>query len=113
MPRAIIGARLVEPPKQLIASLDAVAAEVGSEALSKQLHAWFDELSEGLGDGLGDGAVSVESLRLEGVAEPVIVNGAHRTMLRRLFVDDPTPPAIAPIIEQLEAWRDPVHRGST
>ncbi|MCF7978123.1 MAG: alpha/beta fold hydrolase [Chromatiaceae bacterium] len=103
VPRAIIGARLVEPPKQLIASLDAAAAEVGSEMLGEQLHAWFD----GLGDGLGDGAVSVESLQLEGVAEPIIVNGAHRTMLRRLFADDPMPPAIAPIIEQLEAWCDP------
>nr|WP_242519116.1 alpha/beta hydrolase [Halochromatium roseum] len=112
VPRAIIGARLVEPPKQLIASLNAAAAEVGSEALGEQLHAWFDQLSngfseglgEGLSDGLGDGAVSVESLRLEGVPAPVIVNGAHRTMLRRLFADDPTPPAIAPILEQLEAW---------
>jgi pimeloyl-ACP methyl ester carboxylesterase len=116
VPRAIIGARLVEPPKQLIASLDAAAAEVGSKALAEQLHAWFDQLSEGLGeglsvslgeglsDGLGDGAVSVQSLRLEGVPAPVIVNGAHRTMLRRLFADDRTPPAIAPIIEQLEAW---------
>ena len=104
VPRAIIGARLVEPPKRLIASLDAAAAEVGSEALGEQLHAWFDELSEGLGDGLGDGVVSVESLQLEGAPEPVIVNGAHRTMLMRLFADDPTPPAIAPIIEQLEAW---------
>jgi len=102
VPRAIIGARLVEPPKQLIASLDAAAAEVGSEALGEQLHQWFDDL----GEGLGDGAVSVESLRLEGAPEPIIVNGAHRTMLRRLFADDPTPPAIAPIIEQLEAWRD-------
>lgn len=103
VPRAIIGARLVEPPKQLIASLDAAAAEVGSETLGEQLHAWFD----GLGDGLGDGAVSVESLRLDDGPEPTIVNGAHRTMLRRLFADDPTPPAIAPIIDQLKAWGDP------
>lgn len=102
VPRSIIGARLVEPPKRLMASLDAAAAEVGSEALGEQLHHWFD----GLGDGLGDGAVSVESLSLEGAPTPVIVNGAHRTMLRRLFADDPTPPAIAPIIEQLEAWNE-------
>ncbi len=100
--RAIIGARLVEPPKHLIASLDAAAAEVGSEALGERLHAWFDDL----GEGLGDGAVSVESLQLEGVPAPIIVNGAHRTMLRRLFADDRTPPAITPIIEQLEAWSE-------
>ncbi|WP_338074139.1 alpha/beta hydrolase [Halochromatium glycolicum] len=100
VPRAIIGARLIEPPKRLIASLDAAAAEVGSEPLREELHAWFNDL----GEGLGDGAVSVESLRLEGAPDPVIVNGAHRTMLRRLFVDDPTPPAIEPIMEQLEAW---------
>lgn len=100
VPRAIIGARLVEPPKRLLASLDAAASEVGSEALGEQLHVWFD----GLGDGLGDGVVSLESLKLDGVPEPVIVNGAHRTMLRRLFADDPTPPAIAPIIEQLDVW---------
>lgn len=112
VPRFIIGARLVEPaeqppnqpldslPDQIRAGLDAAAAEVGSEALGEQLSAWL----EGLGAGLGDGAVSVESLRLEGAPEPVIVKGAHRTMLRRLFADDSTPPAIAPIIEQLKDW---------
>jgi pimeloyl-ACP methyl ester carboxylesterase len=102
VPRWIIGARLVEPPKRLIASLDAAAAEVGSEPLREELHAWFEDL----GEGLGDGAVSVESLHLEGAPDPVIVDGAHRTMLRRLFAEDPTPPAIEPIIDQLEAWTD-------
>jgi hypothetical protein len=34
----------------------------------------------------------------------MLVDGSHRTMLRRLFADDPRPPAIDPIIEQLEAW---------
>jgi pimeloyl-ACP methyl ester carboxylesterase len=87
-------------PESIRAGLDALAAEVGSEPLRAKLDAWL----RALGDGLGDGAVSVDSLRLEGAPEPLIVNGAHRTMLRRLFAGDPTPPAIAPIIAQLEAW---------
>jgi pimeloyl-ACP methyl ester carboxylesterase len=87
-------------PESISAGLDALAAEVGSEPLRAKLDAWL----RALGDGLGDGAVSVDSLRLEGAPEPLIVNGAHRTMLRRLFAGDPTPPAIAPIIAQLEAW---------
>ncbi|WP_462323210.1 esterase/lipase family protein [Halochromatium sp.] len=108
VPRAIIGAQLVEPslplpeqlPEPIRAGLDAIAAELGSEPLRARLDAWL----RALGDGLGDGAVSVESLRLEGAPEPVIVSGAHRTMLRRLFADEPMPPAIAPIIEQLKVW---------
>lgn len=87
-------------PESIRAGLDALAAEVGSEPLRAKLDAWL----RALGDGLGDGAVSVDSLRLEGAPEPLIVNGAHRTMLRRLFAGDPTPRAIAPIIAQLEAW---------
>jgi len=100
VPQFIIGARLAEPPDWLSAGLDAAAAEVGSEALGERLHAWFD----GLGERLGDGAVSADSLRLDNAPAPMFVNGSHRTMLRRLFADDPQPPAIDPIIEQLEAW---------
>lgn len=48
--------------------------------------------------------VSVDSLRLEGAPEPLIVNGAHGMILRRLFADDPTPLAIAAIIEQPQEW---------
>jgi pimeloyl-ACP methyl ester carboxylesterase len=100
VPRFIIGARLVEPPEGFIAGLDAAAREVGSDALRDTLHTSFGEL----GTALGDGAVSVESLRLEGAPEPLILAAAHRTMLRRLFADDPLPSAIAPIIERLEEW---------
>jgi pimeloyl-ACP methyl ester carboxylesterase len=100
VPRFIIGARLAEPPAWLSEGLDAAAAEAGSKALGERLHAWFD----GLGAHLGDGAVSVDSLRLEDGPEPVLVSASHRTMLRRLFADDPRPAAIDPIIEQLQAW---------
>ncbi|MCF7989486.1 MAG: alpha/beta hydrolase [Thiohalocapsa sp.] len=100
VPRFIIGARLAEPPAGLSEGLDAAAAEVGSEALRERLHAWFEQL----GEHIGDGAVSVASLRLEGAPEPLLVDGSHRTMLRRLFADDPPPAAIDPIIEQLKEW---------
>jgi pimeloyl-ACP methyl ester carboxylesterase len=103
VPQFIIGARLADAPGWLSAGLDAAADEVDSEALEKRLHAWFDRL----GERLGDGAVSVDSLRLDDAPAPMLVDGSHRTMLRRLFADDPRPPAIDPIIAQLEAWSGP------
>ncbi|KAA6186584.1 alpha/beta fold hydrolase [Thiohalocapsa marina] len=100
VPRFLIGAQLLSTPSSLTEGLDAAAAEVGSEALREHLHAWWQTLT----NGLGDGAVSVASLRLEDAPPPVIVNATHRTMLRRLGPDDPEPPAIRPIIAQLQRW---------
>lgn len=100
--RLIIGARVVDAPEWLSAGLDAAADEVGSEPLRRSLHAWFDQL----GDRLGDGAVSIDSLTLDDAPEPIIVNALHRTMLRRLNADDPEPPAIPLIVEQMLAWSE-------
>jgi pimeloyl-ACP methyl ester carboxylesterase len=100
--RLIIGARLVGTPAQLGAGLDAAADEVGSEALRQSLHDWFDQL----GERLGDGAVSTDSLHLDDAAEPVIVSGSHRTMLRRLSDGDPEPPAVPLIVEQIQTWSE-------
>jgi hypothetical protein len=84
------------------------ACEVDSDALRERLHAWFEHH----GKRLGDGAVSVASLRLDDMPEPVIVNASHRTMLRRLSEGDPEPPAIAPIVEQLQRWSEGKRHGS-
>jgi pimeloyl-ACP methyl ester carboxylesterase len=100
--RFIVGGRLVDAPEWLNAGLDAAADEVGSEPLRRSLRAWFNQL----GDGLGDGAVGIDSLTLDGAAEPVIVNALHRTMLRRLNAADPEPPAIPLIVEQMLAWSE-------
>ena len=100
VPRAIIGARLLRPPDEFVAGLDAAAAEVRSEELRRRLHAWWNEL----GTHIGDGAVPVASLELAAAPEPVLVDGSHRSMLRRLRAGDPQPPAIEPIIAQVRQW---------
>lgn len=105
--RFVIGARLVERPSWLDAGLDAAAAQVGSASLRARLHAWIDTL----GADLGDGAVSLASLRLDDLPEPVMVKASHRTMLRRRSPEDPPPPAILPIIEQVLRWSDPTNSG--
>lgn len=103
VPRLLIGARLLQTADNLRAGPDAAATEVGSEALRQCLHAWWNSLS----GHLGDGAVSASSLRLADAPPPLLVDGSHRGMLKRLNPDDPEPTAIRPIIEQLKRWSEP------
>jgi pimeloyl-ACP methyl ester carboxylesterase len=100
VPIRLIGGRLVAPPETWVAGLDAIFAETGSQELKQQVEAWWS----GVGDGLGDGAVSLESLRIPGGPEPLLVDAAHRTMLARLLASDPEPPAISVILATLEIW---------
>lgn len=51
---------------------------------------------------LGDGAVTLESLRLEGLPEPVQVDASHRLMIARLFEKDPVPAAIPVVLVWLK-----------
>jgi len=54
-----------------------------------------------LSDGVGDGAVSVDSTRLDGVLDHVVVKGNHATMLRRVVSRKRVPPAVPIILDRL------------
>jgi pimeloyl-ACP methyl ester carboxylesterase len=100
VPIALIGARLLGPADTFIEGIEEASAEVGSPELRAELRAWWSSL----GDEVGDGVVTLESLALSDAPPPIIVDGAHRTMLRRLLPGDPEPPAIAPILAVLRGW---------
>jgi triacylglycerol esterase/lipase EstA (alpha/beta hydrolase family) len=62
-----------------------------------------------MADSLGDGLVSIESALLEGVDDVVIVEGNHRSILRRIpameklgLADGSTPPAIPIVLNRLD-----------
>ena len=63
-----------------------------------------DKLTDGLeelSNGVGDGVVSVESTRLKGVADHVIVKGNHLTMIRSVFSKERVPPAVPIVLDRL------------
>jgi len=96
----LIGGRLVAPPSELLAGLDVAFAETGSHELKQQLEAWWS----GMEEDIGDGAVALDSLRIPGGPEPLVVDASHRGMLARLHSGEPEPPAIPVILTTLDAW---------
>lgn len=96
----LIGGRVVPTSERMLASLDAVFAETGSEDLRERIGAWWS----GLGAGLGDGVVTLDSLRIPGAPEPLVVNASHRGMLARFLASDAEPPAIPIILSTLDDW---------
>ncbi len=100
VPLLIIAGRLIGPPGERLADFKAAAVAAGVGELAEEL----ERLDTHLGEGLGDGLVSLESARLPAVA-PLVVNASHRGMIRRLFADNPEPPAIAPILATLRHWQ--------
>lgn len=99
---AIIGGQLTEPTDEVLDGLDELLPEARVERLRPRLELWWREA----GDGLGDGAVSIESLRIAGQPEPVIVPASHRGLLVRMPWSDEEPPAIALVVAQIKAWMD-------
>lgn len=98
--RCLIGGRLLASPGGAAASLQAAAAETGSQELKERLQSWWS----GLGTALGDGVVTLDSLRIQGGPEPLVVDASHRGMLVRRLASDPEPPAIRVILSTLDAW---------
>ncbi len=96
----VIEGRLLSPPPNLAAGLDAAAAEVQSEDLAHRLDAWWTTL----GDDLGDGVVTLDSARVPGGPAPLILDASHRGLLLRQLPGAGEPPAIAPILATLKAW---------
>lgn len=95
-----IAGRLLDAPEDIEKGLDEIASETGSTDLDHRLSAWWS----GLGEELGDGVVSLESARIPGGAERVVLNASHRGMISRLLPGDPRPPAIPVILTALEGW---------
>ncbi len=100
VPLFIIAGRLIGPPGERLADFKAAATAAGVGELAEEL----ERLDTQLGEGLGDGLVSLESARLPAIA-PLVVNASHRGMIRRLFADNPEPPAISPILATLRHWQ--------
>jgi pimeloyl-ACP methyl ester carboxylesterase len=96
----IVAGRLIGPPGERLADFKAAAVAAGVDDLVQELA----DLDAQLGEGLGDGLVSLESARLSAV-EPRVVNASHRGLIRRLFPDNPEPPAIALILATLRQWQ--------
>jgi len=102
IPLHIIGGYLLEAPQSFTAALDSIADELGSDALTVPLEAWWSDL----GEGLGDGVVAVASLPFDGAPPPILVQASHRGLVARLFPNDPQPAAIDPILDLLAEFND-------
>lgn len=94
------------------AELDKLAARMGRLAEGEDTPFWLRRLLDPRSDGgpslvaaavrgLGDGLVTLDSARLEGVDDVVVVEGSHASMMVRLFPSDRTPPAIPIILDRL------------
>jgi hypothetical protein len=108
IPIRLIGGLLTEPPESMVASLEAIPAELGSTDLARDVAPDVAEVLEdwwsSLGEGLGDGVVPLPSLRFSGAPPPLLVRASHRGMIARLFPSDPEPAAIPHIVAILEEW---------
>ena len=54
-------------------------------------------------NGLGDGLVSINSARLEGVTDMVMVEADHMGLIVNVLPSDRRPPAIAIVLDRLAA----------
>ncbi|MGY6631964.1 MAG: esterase/lipase family protein [Wenzhouxiangella sp.] len=100
IPIRIIGGVITAPSQRMLDSVEALARELGDEALTEDIENWWATA----GKTLGDGAVPVESLALAGHGEPLILEASHRGLLARLGGGDEPAPAIEPILGILDDW---------
>lgn len=102
VPLRIVGGVVTEPTVDMLEGINALERELGpdAQAIMAGLRAWW----HGVGDTLGDGVVPVESLKLPGAPEPILLPASHRGLL--VSRDPQTPaPAIAPILDWLREWK--------
>ena len=52
-------------------------------------------------NGLGDGLVTIESARLDGVEDFLVIEANHQSLIVNMFQSDRTPPAIPIILDRL------------
>ena len=103
----IIGGLITEPTPAMTENLRAVGEDLELPGLAEQI----EDLWTGTGENLGDGAVPIESLAVPGGPEPLVVNASHRGLLVPGPLGEGPPPAIEPIIDRLQLWREPVPAG--
>ena len=99
---AIIGGQLSEPTPDMLRGLDRLSEELGVADLRARVEAWWAET----GEGLGDGVVPVSSLHFDGAPEPLLLPASHRGLLVELPLSEGPPPAIEPMLEAIQSWRD-------
>lgn len=97
----IIGGQLGEPPPDLLTDLDRLGEDLAVADLRARVESWWADT----GEGLGDGVVPVKSLSFEGAPEPLLLPATHRGLLVALPLAEGPPPAIAPMLETIRAWR--------
>lgn len=97
----LIGGQLGEATPDMLQGLDWLSEELGVGDLRARVEAWWADT----GEGLGDGVVPVQSLRFDGAPEPELFPASHRGLLVELPLADGPPPAIAPMLATIEAWR--------
>ncbi len=102
IPVVSIAGRLLGPATDFADGLNAASAEAGSSELRNGLFDWWS----GIDAELGDGVVSLESAGVPGGPPPLVENVSHRGLLVRLLPGDPEPPAITPILDQLDRWEE-------
>ena len=88
-----------ETGREAAERVEALARSMGMEdtAGSRLATSMFQEAVRGIGDGV----VSIESARLPGVDDTVVVEANHLSMIVNLLRSDSTPPAIPIVLERL------------
>ncbi|WP_376690287.1 alpha/beta fold hydrolase [Wenzhouxiangella sp. EGI_FJ10409] len=102
VPIRIIGGRIAEPTPVMERELADLSQELGLPELKKTI----SELWSQTGQSIGDGAVAVDSLPLQEAPPPMVLQASHRGLIAPMPFSDRTPPAIAPVIDYLNEWRD-------
>ena len=91
-------AGVVMDDARMQASLKALLERAPDESSQEALQRWW----EGVSSHLGDGVVTVESVTLEGFAEPVMCVASHRGLIKHTVFESGAPPAV-PVLEE---WID-------
>jgi pimeloyl-ACP methyl ester carboxylesterase len=105
VPLGVIGGVLLETERNVASAFESLRLELGVELSTAVLETWWSEL----GEGVGDGVVPVESLTLDHMPPPILLQASHRGLIARMFPGDPLPPAIIPILELLEQYFADAH----
>lgn len=71
-------------------NLEELAARAPTEQSAHTLREWWSDVAQSLGDGV----VTVESVRIEGMEDPIVLPASHRGLLRRSPFEPGNPPAI-------------------
>ncbi len=102
VPIRIIGGRIAEPTPVMERELADLSRQLGLPELQETI----SELWSQTGESIGDGAVPVASLPLHEAPPPLVLQASHRGLIAPMPLSDRTPPAIAPVVDYLNEWRD-------